>query len=102
MTVTVGLKRSDTLATVRSHQTILQNMGVISLYLFGSVARDEATPTSDVDFLVEFAKPIGLFQLFLVQHYLEDVLHCKVDLGTADALREHLREPVLKDAIRVF
>lgn len=71
-----------------------------SLDLFGSVARDEARPDSDVDFLVEFSIEAGLFDLFRVRHYLEDILGCSVDLGTQDALREHLREPVLKEAIR--
>lgn len=67
--------------------------------LFGSVARDEARTDSDVDFLVEFDRPGGLFQLLRVQYYLEDILGRSVDLGTQDALREHLREPVLKDLI---
>jgi uncharacterized protein len=96
------MKRDDVLAIVKAHQDKLKEMGVKSLDLFGSVARDEATPESDVDFLVEFSEPGGLFQLFRVQHYLEDVLHCSIDLGTAKALREHLREPVMKDLIRVI
>jgi len=77
-------------------------LGVKSLDLFGSVARNEARPDSDVDFLVEFSEPGGLFQLFRVQHYLEDLVGCAVDFGTEDALREHLRESVLKEAIRVL
>lgn len=76
--------------------------GVKSLNLFGSVARDEARLDSDVDFLVEFNQPGGLFQLLQVQYYLEDILGVSVDLGTEDALREHLREPVLKDVICAF
>lgn len=100
--MTILLERDTVLSIVRSHQTILQEMGVKSLRLFGSVARDEATSDSDVDFLVEFSKPIGFFQLFRVRYYLEDVLGCSIDLGTTDALKEHLRDPVLEDAIRVF
>lgn len=96
------LQRDVVLTTVRAHQPMLQEMGVKSLRLFGSVARDEATSDSDVDFLVDFFEPIGFFQLFRVQHYLEDVLGCEIDLGMADALRENLRELVLEDAICVF
>ena len=96
------MKRDQVLAIVNAHQTELRDLGVKSLELFGSVARDKANSDSDVDFLVEFAIEASLFDLFRVRHYLEDLLGCDVDLGTTDALREHLREPVLEDAIRVF
>ncbi len=92
------MKRDQVLAIVNAHQTELQDLGVKSLELFGSVARDKASSDSDVDFLVEFAIEASLFDLFRVRHYLEDLLGCDVDLGTTDALRE----PVLEDAIRVF
>lgn len=96
------MKRDEVLAIIAAHREQLQEMGVKSLNLFGSVARDEARPDSDVDFLVEFNRPGGLFQLLQVQYYLEDILGSSVDLGTQDALREHLREPVLKDLIHAF
>lgn len=96
------MKRDQVLAIVTAHQEELKKLGVRSLDLFGSVARDEARPDSDVDFLVEFDQTAGLFQLFQVQFYLEDLLECSVDLGTRDSLREHLREPVSKDVIHVF
>lgn len=70
----------------------------LSLWI-GSVARDEARPDSDVDFLVEFVRSGGFFQLLQVQYYLEDILNSAVDLATENALREHLREPGLKDII---
>ena len=96
------MKRDQVLAILNAHQADLQDLGVKSLELFGSVARDEAHPGSDIDFLVEFAIEASLFDLFRVRHYLEDLLGCNVDLGTTDALREHLREPILEEAIRVF
>jgi uncharacterized protein len=97
-----AMKRNDVLALVQTHRNSLIQLGVKSLDLFGSVARDEAQPNSDVDFLVEFNQPTGLFQLLQVKHYLEDILERPVDLGTRTALREHLREPVLKDLIHVL
>ena len=87
---------------MNAHQTEFQDLGVKLLELFGSVARYKASSDNDVDFLVEFAIKASLFNLFRVRHYLEDLLVCDLDLGTTDALREHLREPVLEDAIRVF
>ena len=96
------MNRNEVLLKVVEHQEVLKELGVKSLDLFGSVARDEASLDSDVDFLVEFDRPVGLFQFSKVRLYLEEILGCPVDLGTQRALRQHLREPVLQDAIRVF
>jgi uncharacterized protein len=52
------------------------------LYLDRS-SRDEANPASDIDLLVEFDRPVGLFGLFALQDRLEEIFGCKVDLGTS-------------------
>jgi uncharacterized protein len=96
------MRREQVLSILNVHQDELRALGVSSLEIFGSVARDEAMTNSDVDFLVEFSIEASLFDLFRVRHYLEDLLGCSVDLGTSDTLREPLRESVLKDAIRVI
>ncbi|PZD74912.1 hypothetical protein C1752_01051 [Acaryochloris thomasi RCC1774] len=96
------MQRQKLLSIVKAHQQQLQELGVRSLDLFGSVARNQAGPDSDADFLVEFSQPVGLFGLFEVQHYLESLLGCSVDIGTVKSLRKNLREPVLKDIVRVF
>ncbi len=79
----------------------LSQLGVKSLAVFGSVARDEATAVSDVDLLVEFSRPIGLFDFVHVKNYLELVLGCSVDLVTRDALRPEMRDQILKEAVGV-
>ena len=94
-------RRDEVLAIIASHRQQLQAMGVKSLELFGSGARDDANADSDVDFLVEFDRPVG-FGFFAGPHYLEDILDCPVDLGMKEALREHLREPVLEDVIQAI
>ena len=94
-----SLARSDVMQTLSMHRHELKRLGVKSLRLFGSVARDEARPDSDIDFLVEFVSDPSFFELFEVQYFLEDLFHCKIDLGMEESLKEHLREPVLKDAI---
>ncbi|MCX6033617.1 MAG: nucleotidyltransferase family protein [Chloroflexi bacterium] len=78
-----------------------KQFGVKSLSLFGSVARDTATATSDVDLLVEFDRPVGYFGLFALQDYLEKLLGCPVDLGTSDSLKPYIRERVNGELIRV-
>jgi uncharacterized protein len=96
------MRRNDAICLLASHRKFLQELGVKSLNLFGSVARDEATDQSDIDLLVEFYQPKGLFQLLTVQFYLEDLFGLPVDLGTEQALREHARERILKETICVF
>ncbi|MBO0352330.1 nucleotidyltransferase family protein [Phormidium pseudopriestleyi FRX01] len=96
------MKREEVLAIVAQHQEELKAMGVKSLALFGSVARDEATADSDVDFLVEFDRPIGLFDFSRVRLYLEDILGCSVDMGTPDSLKEYLRDRVLGEKIHAL
>jgi predicted nucleotidyltransferase len=80
---------------------ITKQFGVKSLLLFGSVARDEANAASDVDFLVEFNRPVGYFGLFALQDYLEKLLGCPVDLGTPDSLKPYIKEHVMGELIRV-
>ena len=102
ISMTLPMNRKQVMALAQAHQSDLELLGVKTLALFGSVARDEVHPSSDVDFLVEFAIEPTLFDVFRVQHYLEDLLGCAVDMGTRAALKAHLREPVSKDAVRVF
>ena len=85
--------------TLSMHHHDLKRLGVKSLRLFGSVARNEARPDSDIDFLIEFVSEPSFFELFEVQYFLEDLFHCKIDLWMEESLKEHLREPVLKDVI---
>lgn len=96
-----GMKRETVLRTLRSHKKEFQQRGIKSLRLFGSVARDEANPDSDIDLLVEFDRPIGLFEFIGLQQYLESLLGCKVDLGTPRSLKPYLKDEVLKEAILV-
>ncbi|HUH96447.1 MAG TPA: nucleotidyltransferase family protein [Anaerolineales bacterium] len=96
------MKREEVIELLRKQKAELaRQYGVRSLALFGSVARDQATSSSDVDLLVEFDRPVGYFGLFALQDHLEELFHCKVDLGTPDSLKPRLREQVLKECIHV-
>lgn len=93
------MHRDDILRILRDHREELQTHGVRSLALFGSAARDEAGPNSDVDLLVEFSQPVGLFEVVRLQLRLEALLGRKVDLVTPDALRTTMRARILSEAI---
>jgi len=61
------IKRDEVLEIIEMHREQLETMGVKSLDLFGSVARNEAREDSDVDFFVEFNRPVGLFEFIKVK-----------------------------------
>lgn len=96
------MKREAVLRSLqRETPRLSSQFGVKALFLFGSVAKDEAAPSSDVDLLVEFSQPAGYFALFTLQDYLENLLGCPVDLGTPASLKPYMRERVMQEAIRV-
>ncbi len=70
--------------------------------LFGSRLSGQASPTSDVDLLIEFQKPVGFFTLIQVQEDLEQQLGMKVDLVTPKSLSRYIRDEILRDAKVVY
>jgi predicted nucleotidyltransferase len=95
------MRRDEVLAILVAHRVELAERGVASLALFGSVARDEASPGSDVDLLVEFNRRVGLFAYAGLQRYLEELLARPVDLVTPETIKPRLRERILGEAVRV-
>lgn len=79
-------------------------MGVKRLSLFGSLARGEARPDSDVDLAAELDpdKRIGLFEFGGMAHRLEELVGARVDLLTEPIQRERLRRRVDQDRVLVF
>lgn len=97
------MKHTIALKILSDHRAELrQRYSVKSLALFGSVVRDEAKSDSDVDVLVEFDRPITLFDLVAVKQYLESLLGVdKVDVVMRDAIYPALRETILSEAVDV-
>lgn len=96
------MNRALALQLLTQHKPeLMRRFGVVQLALFGSGARDEARPDSDVDVLVSFDGPATSQRYFGVQFYLEDLLGRPVDLVTDKALRTELRPYVEREAIRV-
>jgi uncharacterized protein len=94
------MTRAEARHRLSAHREELASLGVRSLDLFGSVARGEARPDSDVDLLVEFDRPVGLFHFFRVQRRLAEILGRPVDLVMRDAVKAQLRDRILGEAIR--
>ena len=95
------MERERVMQILRQNQAEINAYGVKSLALFGSVARDEARPDSDVDQLVEFDRPVGLFGLVALQLRLEELLGCPVDIGTMDSLKPLIRSRVMEECVYV-
>lgn len=87
-------------AVLAGHLDELAEMGVTSLRIFGSVARGEARPDSDVDMLVDLDREMGLLEFIGIKQNLEDVLGCPVDLAEEEAMEPRVREWVLREAVR--
>jgi predicted nucleotidyltransferase len=96
------MKRARALDLLRkSKPELVQRFGVRRLALFGSTARDNAHPESDIDVLVEFDGPANSARYFGLQFHLEDLFGCRVDLVTDKALRAELRPFIERDAVHV-
>jgi len=96
------MKRQETMSELGELKPVLvERFGVRRLALFGSTARDEASPGSDVDIVVGFDGPATSARYFGVQFFLEDALDCPVDLVTEKALRSELRPYIEREAVNV-
>jgi len=65
--------------------------------IFGSIVRGEDKETSDVDILVEFKEPIGLFKFLELEEYLSDLIGRKVDLVSKKALKPRIGKHILRE-----
>ena len=99
MTVKAALRREDILKSLRESGSLFRTFGVSRVSLFGSFARDEARDDSDVDVLVEFSRPIGLFEFVRLRRELSQRVGRKIDLVTTAALKPQLRDRILQEAV---
>jgi hypothetical protein len=98
-------ERERVLRILRQQEAVLRARGVRRLRLFGSLARGDAGPGSDVDLLAEIEPGSGFSLLDLVglQHELGDLTGRKVEIGTAvERMRPRVRARVEADAVEVF
>jgi len=96
------MKREEVLRILRQHRVQLEEShGIRFLALFGSVARDQASPASDVDLLVDFARRPGFDGYMRLKEHLESLLGRRVDLIMTGAIKPSLRPEIEREAIRV-
>jgi hypothetical protein len=98
------MNREQVIATLRTHEQALRQRGVLHAGLFGSLARGEAKPTSDIDIVVELAPdaPIGLFEYVGITQYLSDLFPNRVDVANRRRLKPQVRPNVERDAVYAF
>jgi uncharacterized protein len=98
------MKSEDAIAILRQNAEALRARGVSHAALFGSVARGDAGPDSDVDILIELAPDAALdvFKYAGLKQYIAGLFPGPVDVVDRDALKPMLRSPVTKETIYAF
>ncbi|HVA89247.1 MAG TPA: nucleotidyltransferase domain-containing protein [Chloroflexota bacterium] len=98
------MNQEQVLATLRAHEPKLRHRGVQHAALFGSVARAEATPTSDIDILIDLdpKAPVGVFEYVALTQYLADLFPGRVDVANRSRLKTLVRPNAERDAMYAF
>jgi hypothetical protein len=97
------MKRDQVMAALRAHEAELHRFGVEHLYLFGSVAREEEQPDSDVDLFFDTDNPrFSLIELVDVQDKVTTILGTETDVMTRASLHPLLRRRIEAEAVLVF
>jgi predicted nucleotidyltransferase len=98
------MEKQDILARLREHQAVLKAQGVSHAALFGSRARGDARPDSDIDILVEIAPEVRMdvFKYVGIVHSIEDLFPVRVDVSNRIALKPHVRPTAEREAIYAF
>lgn len=90
--------KAELLTQLQQHQAEITELGVARLGLFGSFVRDQASTTSDVDFLVEFTQEKKSFDNFInLSFLLEEMCGRRIELVTPESLSPHLGPHILRE-----
>jgi predicted nucleotidyltransferase len=98
------MNRTDAIEKLKAHADAIKAMGAISLYLFGSTAKNSAKITSDLDLFIDYDPDsrFNAFDLVGIKLFLEKELALPVDLTTRDGLHPMLKSDIEQSAMRVF
>ena len=95
------MKKAEVILMLKAREAELRNKGVEALYLFGSVARDEAGPDSDVDLFFDPAWAMG-WEYFSLCDEFSDILKVKTDAMSRRSLHPVLRADIEASAEKIF
>lgn len=98
------MNKSEAIEKLKRQANAVRALGATSLYLFGSVARNEAGPTSDLDLFIDYdpASRFNAFDLVGIKLLLEEELHLPVDVTTRDSLHPMLKDRIENSALQIF
>jgi predicted nucleotidyltransferase len=98
------MRKAEAIEKLRRQADAIRALGATSLYLFGSVARDEAGPDSDVDLFIDYdeSRKFSLVDLVGIKLFLEDELSTEIDVTTRNSLHPKLKDRIEAASVKVF
>lgn len=97
------MERQTILGILRAHRQELNDAGIVHLHLFGSVARGEASPDSDIDLMADLSeRRYSLLGMVHLENRLADILGGKVELSPANSMKAPVRERALSESVLAF
>jgi predicted nucleotidyltransferase len=98
------MRRDEVIARLKEAEPALRARGIRRAAVFGSVARGEERPDSDIDILVEFEPGAegSIYQYMALKQFVASLFDTPVDVIDRDALKPHLRAPLARDTLYAF
>ena len=98
------MNKDEVIDKLRAHESELKAAGIVRLAVFGSVARGDNSPGSDVDLLADFdkTKRYTLLTIVRLENRLADLLGTKVDLSSPEWLKDSVKNQALREAVLAF